>query len=83
MAILEFLFSKSNEFGACFFSMKNPLYKSKLGKKSPVKKLLVKTQGQSEPIATNALVDYFIHWMGCIFSFGAGWGSSQSISFCC
>ncbi len=21
--------------------------------------------------------------MGCIFSFGAGWGSSQSISFCC
>ncbi len=24
-----------------------------------------------------------VHWMGSIFSFGAGWGSSQSISICC
>jgi hypothetical protein len=39
--------------------------------------------GQSEPAATNAPVGSSVHWMGCIFSFGAGWGSSQSISFCC
>jgi hypothetical protein len=39
--------------------------------------------GQSEPAATNAPVGRSVHWMGCIFSFGAGWGSSQSISFCC
>ncbi len=39
--------------------------------------------GQSESTATNASVGRSVHWMGCIFSFGAGWGSSQSISFCC
>jgi hypothetical protein len=38
-------------------------------------------QGQSEPAATNAPVGRSVHWMGCIFSFGAGWGSSQSIFF--
>ncbi len=40
-------------------------------------------EGHSELTTTNALVGHFVHWMGCIFSFGAGWGSSQSISFCC
>ncbi len=40
-------------------------------------------QGQSELTATNAPVGRSVHWMGCVFSFGAGWGSSQSISFCC
>ncbi len=39
--------------------------------------------GQSELTATNAPVGRSIHWMGCVFSFDAGWGSSQSISFCC
>ncbi len=39
--------------------------------------------GQSEPAATNAPVGRSVHWMPCIFSFGAGWGSWQSISFCC
>ncbi len=39
--------------------------------------------GQSELTATNAPVGRSVHWMGCVFSFGAGWGSSQSISFCC
>ncbi len=39
--------------------------------------------GQSEPAATNAPVGRSVHWMGCSFSFGARWGSSQSISFCC
>jgi hypothetical protein len=38
--------------------------------------------GQSELTATNAPVGRSVHWMGCVFSFGAGWGSSQSISFC-
>jgi hypothetical protein len=37
--------------------------------------------GQSELTATNAPVGRSVHWMGCIFSFGAGWGSSQLISF--
>jgi hypothetical protein len=41
------------------------------------------TSGQSELTATNAPVGRSVHWMGCVFSFGAGWGSSQSISFCC
>ncbi len=39
--------------------------------------------GQSELTATNAPVGRFVHWMGCVFSFGAGWGSWQSIFFCC
>jgi hypothetical protein len=39
--------------------------------------------GQSELTATNAPVGRSVHWMGCVFSFGAGWGSSQSIYFCC
>jgi len=39
--------------------------------------------GQSELTATNAPVGRSVHWMGCVFSFGAGWGSSPSISFCC
>jgi hypothetical protein len=34
-------------------------------------------QGQSEPAATNAPVGRSVHWKGCIFSFGAGWGSSH------
>jgi hypothetical protein len=34
--------------------------------------------GQSEPAATNAPVRCSVHWMGCVFSFGARWGSSQS-----
>jgi hypothetical protein len=46
-------------------------------------RLAVELNGQSEPAATNAPVGRSVHWMGCIFSFGAGWGSSQSISFCC
>jgi hypothetical protein len=37
--------------------------------------------GQSEPAATNAPVGRSVHWMGCLFSFGARLGSSQSISF--
>jgi hypothetical protein len=45
--------------------------------------LKVEIFGQSELTATNALVGRSVHWMGCVFSFGAGWGSSQSISFCC
>ncbi len=44
---------------------------------------VVLLRGQSELTATNALVGRSVHWMGCIFSFGAEWGSSQSISFCC
>jgi hypothetical protein len=39
--------------------------------------------GQSELAPTNAPVGRSVHRMGCVFSFGAGWGSSQSISFCC
>jgi hypothetical protein len=39
--------------------------------------------GQSEPAATNAPVGRSVHWMGCVLSFGARWGSSQSNSFCC
>jgi hypothetical protein len=39
--------------------------------------------GQSELTATNAPVGRSVHWMGCVFSFDAGWGSWQSISFCC
>jgi hypothetical protein len=39
--------------------------------------------GQSEPAASNAPVGRSVHWMGCIFSFGAGRGSSQSIYFSC
>ncbi len=30
--------------------------------------------GQSEPAATNAPVGRSVHWMGCVFSFGAKWG---------
>jgi hypothetical protein len=37
--------------------------------------------GQSEPAIINAPVGHSVHWMGCIFSFGSRWGSSQSISF--
>ncbi len=44
---------------------------------------VVLTWGQSDLTATNAPVGRSVHWMGCVFSFGAGWGSSQSISFCC
>jgi hypothetical protein len=40
-------------------------------------------EGQSELTATNTLVGRFVHQMGCVFSFGARWGSSQLISFCC
>ncbi len=40
-------------------------------------------KGQSELTATNAPVGRSVHWMGFVFSFGDGWGSSQSISFCC
>ncbi len=32
-------------------------------------------KGQSELTATNAPVGRSVHWMGCVFSFGAGWGS--------
>jgi hypothetical protein len=39
--------------------------------------------GHSELTATNAPVGRSVHWMGCVFSFGVGWDSSQSISFCC
>ncbi len=35
--------------------------------------------GQNEPAATNAPVGRSVHWMGCVFSFGAKWGSSQSL----
>jgi hypothetical protein len=31
--------------------------------------------GQSEPTATNAPIGRSVHWMPCIFSFGARWGS--------
>ncbi len=31
--------------------------------------------GQSELTATNAPVGRSVHWMGCVFSFGAEWGS--------
>jgi hypothetical protein len=44
---------------------------------------IVQYGGQSELTATNAPVGRSVHWMGCVFSFGAGWGLSQSISFCC
>ncbi len=72
-----------------------PIYISRPGSKAPFQ-LVVHVQlcglvvlskdlslGQSELTATNALVGRSVHWMGCVFSFGAGWGSSQSISFCC
>jgi hypothetical protein len=36
---------------------------------------------QSEPAATNAPVDRSVHWMGCVFSVGARWGSSHSLYF--
>jgi hypothetical protein len=49
---------------------------------SSVGRLLV-GRGQSELTATNAPVGRSVHWMGCVFSFGAGLGLSQSISFCC
>jgi len=40
--------------------------------------------GQNEPtVKRNALVGRSVHWMGCVFSFDARWGSSQSISFLC
>jgi len=32
--------------------------------------------GQSELTATNAPVGRSVRWMGCVFSFGAGWGYS-------
>ncbi len=38
---------------------------------------------QNEPTATNAPVGRSVHWMPCVFSFDAEWGSSQFISFCC
>jgi hypothetical protein len=47
------------------------------------KNLKVESHGQSELTATNAPVGRYVHWMGCVFSFGVEWGSSQSISFCC
>ncbi len=42
--------------------------------------ILFLDMGQSELAATNALVAHSIHYMGCVFSFGIKWGSSQSIS---
>jgi len=36
--------------------------------------------GQTEPAATNAPVGRFVHWMGCVFSFGAG-RSSITVPF--
>ncbi len=45
--------------------------------------IVQRSLGQSELTATNAPVGRSVHRMGCVFSFGAGWGSSQSISFCC
>ncbi len=48
-----------------------------------VASLLALNSGQSDLTATNAPVGRSVHWMGCVFSFGAGWGSSQSISFFC
>jgi len=35
----------------------------------------VPIMGQSELTATNAPVGRSVHWMGCVFSFGAEWGS--------
>ncbi len=43
----------------------------------------LQTRGRSEPAATNAPVGRSVRWMPCVFSFGAGRGSSQFISFCC
>jgi hypothetical protein len=37
--------------------------------------------GQTEPAATNAPVGRSVHWMGSVFSFGAGRSSSQSFYF--
>ncbi len=37
--------------------------------------LLTHTWGQSELAPTNAPVGRSVHWMGCVFSLGAGWGS--------
>ncbi len=51
-----------------------------LGHSSPME---LPTTGQSKPTTTTAPVGRSVHWMGCIFSFSAGWGSSQSISYCC
>jgi len=42
---------------------------------SPVSSIV--QTGQTEPAATNAPVGRFVHWMGCVFSFGAGRSSSQ------
>ncbi len=41
------------------------------------------TEGQNELATTNAPIGRSVHWMDCVFSFNAKWGSSQSISFCC
>ncbi len=38
---------------------------------------------QNELVATNALVCCSIHWMGCIYSFGTRWGSSQFLFYFC
>jgi hypothetical protein len=40
-------------------------------------------KGHSEPAAINAPAGSSVHRMGCVFSFGARCGSSQSISFYC
>jgi hypothetical protein len=39
----------------------------------------VGNMGHSEPTTTNAPFGCFVHWMGCVFSFSAKWGSTQSI----
>ncbi len=38
--------------------------------------------GQNEPVAKrNALVGCSVHWMGCVFSFDARWGSYNPFLF--
>jgi hypothetical protein len=54
--------------------------REKLARSDPQKLI---THGQSELAPTNAPVGRSVHRMGCVFSFGAEWGPSQSISFCC
>jgi hypothetical protein len=41
---------------------------------TPLVHRLIRSRGQSEPIATNAPVGHSIHWMGCIISFDIRWG---------
>jgi hypothetical protein len=37
--------------------------------------------GQNELIATNALVSCFVHWVGCISSFGIKWDHHNPFLF--